>query len=124
MALLAGLLLHILPPGLGSQLTGESWKGLAPFIAAMTFLTAAEGWRTAQMIGLRSLGDAKASLRAQVISVPIMTVGAIGGSILWGGFGAAWGLALSMVGSALIWTVAFDRANRKHRFLLVRTTDR
>lgn len=97
-----GLLL--VPDSLGVTALGANWSVARPLIPAVGLLVASSGCTFASLVGLRSVGAVRTSLRARAWSVPVTWAGAIGGVSLAGAPGAAAGLAVgSCVDAALAW---------------------
>jgi O-antigen/teichoic acid export membrane protein len=102
-----GLVALLLPEAVGEFVLGAAWapaqEVLAPVIIAQLGILAAAG----AGMGLRTLAAARRSLRANLlVSALIVTLG-IGGSLVGGTLGAAWGLALAGLLGTLIWWKAF-----------------
>jgi hypothetical protein len=71
------------------------------------------GFWIGAMIGVRGLGAASRSLRAQGFSSAVYLVGALGGAAAAGAAGAAWGSAAASLIAAVIWYWQLDRGLRE-----------
>lgn len=65
--MVAGL---VLPDGLGRELFGETWPGAAEIMLPMGLVMMVGGVLSGGLLGIRSLGNAEASLRARLLSAP------------------------------------------------------
>ncbi|MFJ6481631.1 MULTISPECIES: hypothetical protein [unclassified Streptomyces] len=89
--------LYLLPDRLGRELLGDTWAGASALLPATGAQYAAMGLGTCALLTLRVLAP-KATLSLQVV-FSLLSVGLLlGGYVVWGIAGAAWGLA---AGSAL-----------------------
>jgi O-antigen/teichoic acid export membrane protein len=103
-ALVWGLILMtVLPLGLGPLLIKELWMPTAQLLPAITLSVAAASFVNAAAAGLRAMGVARRSLRAQLTaSAAYATLGATG-AILWGAIGTSWGVTAAQCIAALVW---------------------
>ncbi len=103
-ALLWGLaLMFVLPGSIGRQLLGEVWASSSMLILPATLSVMSASMSTGATAGLRALGVARRSLRAQLLaSSAYVTFGVIGAAIN-GAVGSAWGVAVATFLGALIW---------------------
>jgi hypothetical protein len=112
-AALWGLVLVLLPTGVGVRLLGATWSAadavMVPFVLLTIGLTVAAGPQT----GLRSLAAARRGLRARLVHSPLMLIGAIGGATANGAVGAAWGMVAGNWIGAAVWWWQFRRALRE-----------
>jgi len=105
-----GVALFALPSGVGVQLLGRSWEYAHPLFLALAFGMAALGLSVGPEVGLRSLAAAKRSLRARLLTSPLVVAGGLGGVAVGGALTAAWGMALGYGIGAVIWWRQFDAA--------------
>jgi hypothetical protein len=114
-AALWGLVLILLPASIGVRLLGSTWSAadavMVPFVVLTIGLTVAAGPQT----GLRSLAAARRGLRARLIHSPLMLLGAIGGAIVNGAVGAAWGMVAGNWIGATVWWWQFRLAVRERQ---------
>lgn len=89
-------LLFLLPDSVGQALLGEVWPSAAALIVPTTLIVVAGGMSDGATAGLRALGAARNSLRAQLISAVAYVVCGIAGAFIDGANGSAWGVALGV----------------------------
>ena len=113
-AALWGVLVLLIPAGLGSLLLGEAWEpaySLAvPIMLAYTAVSLSYG----AGVGLRALAAAGRSLRATMVVSALTLVLGIGGAALEGASGSAWGLCLAAAIGAPIYWYEYARAAREY----------
>jgi O-antigen/teichoic acid export membrane protein len=96
-------MLLLLPGGLGEWLLGPSWRPASQLLVPVTLTVAGIGALNGAWVGLRALGAAARSLRAQVINSVVYVAGVLGGAVVGGVAGAAWGAAAAAVISLGVW---------------------
>lgn len=103
-ALFWGLALIIgLPDEWGRQLLGEVWASASLLLLPATLSVMNASFSTGAAAGLRALGVAKRSLRAQLYaSAAYLTFGVAGGAY-GGALGSAWGAACATFVGAFVW---------------------
>ena len=94
----------------GEQLLGETWASAAPLLLPTTLAIAFLGVWCGAWVGLRGLGAAPRSLRAQAIGATVYLVAALTGALLADAAGAAWGSALGNLLAACVWWTHLVRA--------------
>jgi O-antigen/teichoic acid export membrane protein len=97
------LIITIFPLGPGPALLKELWLPTSQLIPAITVTVAAASFTTAATAGLRAMGVARRSLRAQLTGSTAYAIGGATGAILGGALGASWGVACAQVFAALVW---------------------
>lgn len=97
------LIMMIFPLGPGHALLKELWMPTSQLIPAITVTVAAASFTTAATAGLRAMGVARRSLRAQLTGSTAYAIGGATGAILGGALGASWGVATAQVFAALVW---------------------
>jgi hypothetical protein len=104
-ALLWGLaLLFLLPAAAGQFLLGEVWPSAAALIVPTTLVVMAGSFSDGGMAGLRALGAAPRSLRAQILAAIAYVTGGLLGAALGGAAGSAWGVAAATAfGASVAW---------------------
>lgn len=113
-ALLWGLALLLVPHDAGRFVLGDVWDPASELILPVTIGIAAAGFNTGAAAGLRALGAAKRSLRAQLInSTGYVGLGLIG-AFLAGAPGSAWGVALSISTGSAVWWFQLHAALNDH----------
>lgn len=94
-----GAVLYALPDRVGRRLLGDTWEAAAALLPATGAQYAVMGLGTCALLTLRVLNP-KATLSLQVV-FSLLSVGLlVGGYVLWGVAGAAWGLALGSAAKA------------------------
>jgi O-antigen/teichoic acid export membrane protein len=97
-------ILLLVPEGLGVWLLGASWQPVSELLVPVTLAVAGTGFLAGAWVGLRALGAAVRSLRAQTISSAAYLAGVLGGAALGGAAGAAWGgAAATFIGAGVWW---------------------
>ncbi len=123
-ALLWGLgLLLLVPYDVGRWIMGSVWDAAEPLILPVTLSVTAAGFVAGAAAGLRALGNAKRSLRAQLVASVGYVVFGIIGAYLDGAEGAAWGSMLSVWLGAAMWWYQLRVAYREYRPVAARTND-
>ncbi|MFC3449814.1 hypothetical protein [Amycolatopsis speibonae] len=113
-ALLWGLALLLVPHDAGRFVLGDVWDPASKLILPVTIGIAAAGFNTGAAAGLRALGAAKRSLRAQLInSAGYVGFGLIG-AFLAGASGSAWGVALAITSGSAVWWLQLHIAFKEH----------
>ncbi|MGH8825062.1 MAG: hypothetical protein ACRDVN_11350 [Jiangellaceae bacterium] len=97
------ILLTVFPLGLGPALIKELWMPTSQLIPAITLTVAAASFSTAATAGLRAMGVARRSLRAQLTASAAYIIGGATGAILGGAVGASWGVTTAQTFSAMVW---------------------
>ena len=109
------LVLALLPVEIGQALLGDSWAEAQLVLVPLGLALIAQGVSGGALVGLRVLADAKSSLRARIIDSVSSFVLGVGGALLGGAIGAAWGVAAGEWVSAAIFVAFFLRSERLHR---------
>lgn len=113
-ALVWGLALLLVPHDAGRFVLGDVWDPASELILPVTIGIAAAGFTTGAAAGLRALGAAKRSLRAQLInSAGYVGFGLIG-AFLAGAPGSAWGVALAITSGSAVWWFELHTALNDH----------
>lgn len=112
-ALLWGMgLLFLLPDQVGVQLLGAVWPSASILILPATLAVTFAGLSSGAATGLRALGAARRSLRAQLITSSVYIVGGLTGAVLGGAVGSSWGVALGCMIGACGWWYQLRTASR------------
>lgn len=111
--LLIAAALLIVPTDLGTTAIGESWAQIRTLLWPVGILVAAQGFTSAYRIGLRSLADARASLKAQSLSAPVVLGLGLVGAYVGTAAAAAIGLAVGNMVSAALFRRYFFRSGRR-----------
>ncbi|MGW5776598.1 hypothetical protein [Streptomyces sp. NPDC003863] len=113
-ALLWGAALLLVPDGLGELVLGDVWHSASELIVPATLSVAGAGLGTGAAAGLRALGAARRSLRAQLFASVCYAGGGLGGAAVAGTVGSAWGVAAATVGSSAVWWLHLRAGRREH----------
>lgn len=107
-ALAWGILLIVaLPDSWGHALLGEVWLTASALLLPATLSVASASFYTGASAGLRALGVARRSLKAQLFASAAYLIGGVGGGALNGAVGSAWGAAAATFVGAIIWWWSF-----------------
>jgi O-antigen/teichoic acid export membrane protein len=103
-ALVWGLALMFgLPDDIGRHLLGEVWEPASKLILPATLSVMSASLSTGATAGLRALGVARRSLRAQLLASAAYVTFGVTGAVINGAVGSAWGVASATFLGALIW---------------------
>ncbi|MFE1546236.1 hypothetical protein [Streptomyces sp. NPDC058718] len=114
-ALVWGAALLLVPDRAGELVLGGVWPSAAELIVPATLGVVGAGLGTGAAAGLRALGAARRSLRAQLFASACYAVGGLGGAVAGGAVGSAWGVAAATLGSSTAWWLQLRSALREHR---------
>ena len=98
-------LLLLLPDDTGRGILGSVWEPASALILPATLSVAAAGLCTGAATGLRALGAARRSLRAQLLQSAGYVTGGLAGAAVAGAVGSSWGVAIAMLLAAAVWWV-------------------
>jgi O-antigen/teichoic acid export membrane protein len=96
-------LVLLLPHAWGHAVLGEVWDAAEPLLLPATLSVMFASFYTGASAGLRALGVARRSLRAQLWASAAYLIGGVGGGILNGALGSAWGAAAATFVGAIVW---------------------
>lgn len=96
-------LLFLLPEQIGHDLLGSVWATASLLILPATLSVMNAGISAGASTGLRALGVARRSLRAQLIASIAYVVGGVGGAAVGGALGSSWGTAIATAFGAVVW---------------------
>lgn len=113
-ALLWGAALLLVPDRAGALVLGDVWHSAALLVVPATLGVAGAGLGTGAAAGLRALGAARRSLRAQLFASACYAAGGLGGAAAGGAVGSAWGVAAATLGSSAVWWLQLRSALREH----------
>ena len=108
------ILLTVFPLGPGPALLEELWMPTAQLIPAITLTVAATSFVTAATAGLRAMGVARRSLRAQLTASAAYVLCGAAGAILGGAVGTSWGVTVAQCFAALVWWHQLRSALAEH----------
>ena len=95
--------LVLLPTGLGGVVLGPIWVPAASLLPPVIILMILGSLEISAVAGVRALGAAPRSLRAQLANAGMYLVGGCLGAYLDGARGSCWGVALSTAVATLVW---------------------
>ena len=104
-----GLFLLLLPQRIGDSLLGSVWDQTRTVIFPLAVSMCGLGIVTGATVGLRALAAARRSLRARVVTAPLLIVGPVAGVAIAGAPGAAWGGAITSLAGGVVWWLEFVR---------------
>lgn len=99
----SGAILVLLPRGLGHLVLRSRWRPTYPLVAPLTLAIMAQCFCDGAAAGLRALGVAQRSLRAQLIQSATFVVFALLGAAKYGAIGALGGSAAATILAAVVW---------------------
>ncbi|MGI5193287.1 hypothetical protein ACQEVY_06540 [Streptomyces sp. CA-288835] len=112
-ALLWGGALLLVPDRLGEFVLGGVWSAASELIVPVTLGVVGAGLGTGAAAGLRALGAARHSLRAQLFAFACYVSGGLGGAAVAGTVGSAWGVAAATVTGSAVWWLHLRSALRE-----------
>jgi hypothetical protein len=113
--LLWGGALLLLPSSVGTLMLGSLWPAAIALVVPTTLAMALGCLFDGAFVGLRALGVARRSLRAQVTRAVLAVVLGLFGAYVGGAEGMLWGAALaSLIGVVVVWG-QLRAAARVHR---------
>lgn len=109
------VILALLPLGLGDLLLGPKlWPQAAALLTPVNIGMALACFSTGAAAGVRALGAAPRSLRAQLISSVLYVLGGGLGAYYWGAAGSCWGVAIATTIAAFVWWAQLRRGLAEH----------
>ncbi|MEU6675098.1 hypothetical protein [Streptomyces sp. NPDC046925] len=114
-ALLWGSVLLLMPDRLGELILGDVWSSSSAIIVPVTLGVAGAGIGTGAAAGLRALAAARRSLRCQLFASTCYVAGGLGGAVVAGTAGSAWGVASASLCSSAVWWLQLRSALRERR---------
>ncbi|TDW23487.1 hypothetical protein [Kribbella kalugense] len=111
------LLIFALPDSWGHALLGEVWLPASVLVLPATLSVASAGFNTGAAAGLRALGIARRSLKAQLCASAFYLVGGVVGGALDGARGSAWGAACATFSATFVWWLTLRVGIRERKQL-------
>jgi O-antigen/teichoic acid export membrane protein len=105
-----GLFLVFLPDQFGNALLRDTWAPAQPVLLPLTFVVGGSGAVTGAVVGLRALAASSRSFRARGVMSALELALMIGGAVIGGAVGAAWGSAAATWLGVLVWWIQFRGA--------------
>lgn len=97
-------LVILLPDSVGRLVLGSVWESSVVLILPATLAVTSVSFSTGAAAGLRALGAARRSLRAQLFSAAAFLACGLAGAALGGALGSSWGIALAtFLGAGVTW---------------------
>lgn len=96
-------LLLLLPDAIGRLVLGSVWEPASALIVPVTLSVMGAGFVAGAAAGLRALGVARRSLRAQLFASAGYLGGGLTGAFVAGALGTSWGSAIAMWLGAAVW---------------------
>ncbi|MFI7067700.1 oligosaccharide flippase family protein [Kribbella sp. NPDC050124] len=109
------VLVLFLPHAWGHAVLGEVWDSTEPLLVPATLSVMFASFYTGASAGLRALGVARRSLKAQLYASTAYLVGGVGGGIVAGALGSAWGAAGATFVGAIVWWWSLGVGIRERR---------
>lgn len=107
------MVLALLPTGLGDLLLGPIWHSAGVLLPAVILNMVVGGFETAAMAGVRAMGAAPRSLKAQLTNAGLYVAGGGIGAYVAGAWGSAWGVAAATTIGTAVWWLQLHRAHRE-----------
>jgi hypothetical protein len=108
-------LLFLLSDGLGEFILGQVWAPASALILPVTLGVAGASFGSGAAAGLRALGAARRSMRAQLFASAAYLTGGIVGAFEAGALGSAWGVAVATLSGSVVWWHQLHAGLRDHR---------
>ncbi|HZC28031.1 MAG TPA: oligosaccharide flippase family protein [Actinopolymorphaceae bacterium] len=96
-------LIFVLPAEVGRQLLGEVWVSASALILPATLSVMSASVSTGATAGLRALGVARRSVRAQLVASAAYVSFGVAGAAMDGAVGSAWAVACATFMGAFVW---------------------
>jgi O-antigen/teichoic acid export membrane protein len=109
------VLLAVLPRGVGEFVLGDVWRAAYHLLPGAITSYLAGSMIVGASAGLRALGSADRSLRAQGITTALTVAVGGAGAAVAGAEGAVWGHALAVIVAAAVWWYRLVVATRGHQ---------
>ncbi len=113
-ALAWGMVLLFMPDSVGRLVLNDVWEPAAPLILPVTLSVTGAGIVAGAAAGLRALGAARRSLRAQLFASAGYLGGGLAGAFVAGAVGASWGSTTAMWCGAALWWLQLRAGLREH----------
>ena len=114
-ALLWGGAVLLVPDRAGELVLGAAWHAASLIIIPATLGVAGSSLGVGATVGLRALGAARSSLRCQLITSALYVAGGLGGAVVAGTPGSAWGVAAATLTGSALWWLQLRSVLRKHQ---------
>lgn len=108
------IVLVVLPRGAGDLILGPIWASAAVLLPPVILGMMMGGLETGAAAGVRAVGAASRSLRAQLFGASLYVVGGSVGAWAGDAAGSCWGVAAATAIAAFVWWVQLRRALQAH----------
>lgn len=108
------VLLLLLNDRLGTLILGDVWHSSSALILPASLAVTLAGLITGAAAGLRALGAARRSMRCQLLASLAYVAGGLGGAVIAGALGSAWGVATAILFGVAVWWVQLHSGLREH----------
>lgn len=99
-----GVLFLLLPDVVGRTLLGDTWPGVQAVLVPTVVAQAAATLGVGPTAALLARGRARLTFGVHVVEAALILVGGVGGVLVGGAYGAAWGLAVApVIAAPLLW---------------------
>ena len=105
----------VIPDDVGMLLMGSNWHGASSVLLPVGIAMSGAGVVAGAVIGLRGMGAAPYSVRAQAVAAPSTLILIVGGAFIGGARGAAIGMAFAGIFASAVWWKEFRRAIRDRK---------
>jgi len=119
-----GLILLLLPHEVGELLFRDSWDGARVVLLPMVVGTVCWALWQGHTLIIYAMGLARRAFWIMAVEAPLVFPLMIGGAMIGGSRGAAWGLCLDQASSLPLWLWMFRRVMREHPGTTVAPADR
>lgn len=93
----------LMPDGFGEYLLGPVWVTASALVLPVTLMTMIVSFSYGAAVGLRALGAARQSLRAQLFASAAYASFGLTGAVVGGALGSAWGVTFGSLLGAMTW---------------------
>jgi glycosyltransferase involved in cell wall biosynthesis len=107
------VLLLVVPDRLGEVVLGSVWLPASALIVPVTVEIMGAAAGTGAAAGLRALGAARRSMRAQLVASAAYVTGGLVGAAVNGALGSSWGVGTASVVGATVWWIQLHAALRE-----------
>ena len=114
------MLLFLLPDSVGRAVLDDVWDLASPLILPVSISVTGAGLVAGAAAGLRALGAARRSVRAQLFASAGYVGGGLTGAAIAGALGSSWGSATAMWCGAVVWWLQFRAAMNEHTMTMPR----
>ncbi|SDS59258.1 Membrane protein involved in the export of O-antigen and teichoic acid [Nocardioides scoriae] len=113
MGVLWGALFLLVPDAWGRELLGDTWATTSQILVASIVQQAGAAIALGPAVALYAMDRARVTLSIHAVLAPLMFLGGVGGVVVGGAQGAAWGFALAYWSVAPVWWVRVRREARR-----------